>query len=258
MLAEMALWLVTPADRMTRRLGLLTESVSLWARGLRQRKAWAEHHRRCRAIVADIVAALPQRRTAIILGSGLLRDVSVELLSAKFQRVLLVDAVHLPPVRLRVRLHRNVELVTRDLSGVMGWLAGESDRRADPLADLVAEPAVDLVVSANLLSQLAWPVEDWLEDHLDEAKRLPADLPARCIGWHLADLRRFAGRVVLLSDVTMTERDRAGTVTDRLDLMRGIALPAPDESWDWPVAPFGEEARDRESIHRVQAWRDFR
>ncbi|MGX5736869.1 hypothetical protein [Bosea thiooxidans] len=258
MLAEMALWLATPANRMTRRLGLVTESVSLWARGLRQRKAWAEHHARCRAIVAETVAALPQRRTAAILGSGLLRDVPIELLSANFERVLLVDAVHLPLVRLRMRFHRNVELVTRDLSGIMGWLAGESGHRADPLADLAADPAIDLVVSANLLSQLAWPVEDWLEDHPAAAMRLPADLPARCIAWHLDDLRRFAGRVVLLSDIAMTERDRTGTITDRLDLMRGVALPEPDESWDWPVAPFGEEARDRESIHRVQAWRDFR
>lgn len=40
--------------------------------------------------------------------------------------------------------------------------------------------------------------------------------------------------------------------------MRGAALPNPDEGWDWPVAPFGEAARDLESIHRVGAWRDFR
>lgn len=254
----MALWLVTPANRMTRKLGLLTESVSLWARGLRQRKAWAEHNARCRAIVAETVKTLPQRRTAVILGSGMLRDVPAELLSASFERLLLIDAVHLPQIRLRMRFHRNVELLTRDLSGVMGWLAGESDRRADPLADLAADAAVDLVVSANLLSQLAWPVEDWLEDHPAEAERLPADLPARCIIWHLADLRRFAGRVVLLSDVEMIERDRAGAITERLDLMRGISLPPADENWDWPVAPFGEADRDRENIHRVQAWRDFR
>jgi len=254
----MALWLATPADRMTRRLGLLTESVSLWARGLRQRKAWADHHARCRAIVAETMETLPQHRTAVVLGSGLLRDVPIEELSAKFERVLLLDAVHLPQMRLRMRFHRNVELVTRDLSGVMGWLAGESDRRVDPLAELTANPAVDLVVSANLLSQLAWPVEHWLEDHPAEVKRLPVDLPARCIAWHLDDLRRFPGRVVLLSDIEMIERDRSGAITDRLDLMRGVPLPPAGENWDWPVAPFGEAERDRENIHRVQAWRDFR
>lgn len=257
MLAELALRLVTPAGRMTRRLGLLTESVALWARGRRQRKAWAAHHQRCRAVVAEVVAELPRHRMAVVLGSGLVRDVPLALLCARFQRVLLVDAVHLPQVRLHVALRRNVTLLTRDLSGVMDWLAGMRNERADPVAELVANESIDLVISANLLSQLAWPVADWLEANPARAAALPVDLPARCIAWHLEDLRRFKARVCLISDVEMVERDRAGIVVERLDLMRGVALPPADESWDWSVAPFGEMARDREAVHRVCAWRDL-
>lgn len=258
MLAELVLHLTTPATRMTRRLGLVGESVALWARGTRQHRAWAEHHERCRAVVTEAVAELLRHRKVAILGSGLLRDIPLDLLCERFEQVLLVDAVHLPQIRLRMRFRPKVALLTRDLTGVMGWLAEEDDGRIDPLADLISDPAFDLVISANLMSQLAWPVEDWLDDHPARASKLPADLPAQCIAWHLADLRRFRGRVVLLSDVEMIERDRVGAITDRLDLTRGVALPPPDESWDWPVAPFGEAERDRESIHRVGAWRDFR
>jgi ethanolamine utilization microcompartment shell protein EutS len=243
---------------MTRRLGLVGESVALWARGHRQRRAWAEHHQRCRAVVTEAVAELPQHRKAVVLGSGLLRDIPLDLLCQCFEQVLLVDAVHLPQIRLRMRFRPQVALRTRDLTGVMGWLAEEADGRIDALADLIADPTIDLVISANLMSQLAWPVENWLDDHPARAAQLPADLPARCIAWHLADLRRFRGRVVLLSDVEMTKRDRAGAMTDRLDLTRGVELPPSDESWNWPVAPFGEAERDLESIHRVGAWRDFR
>lgn len=258
MLAELILRLTTPAARMTRRLGLVGESVALWSRGNRQRRAWAPHHERCRSVVAEAVTELSQRRKVAVLGSGLLRDIPLDLLCRQFEQVLLVDAVHLPQIRLRMRVRPKVMLLTRDLTGVMGWLAEENDGRIDPLADLAADSSLDLVISANLMSQLAWPVEDWLDDHPDRAGQLPVDLPARCIAWHLADLRRFDGRVVLLSDVEMVERDRAGAITDRLDLTRGVALPAPDESWDWPVAPFGEAERDRECTHRVGAWRDFR
>jgi hypothetical protein len=258
MLAELFLHLTTPAARMTRKLGLVGESVALWARGNRQRRAWGPHHEHCRAVVAEAAAELPQRRKVVILGSGLLRDIPLDLLSRQFEQVLLIDAVHLPQIRLRMRFRPKVMLLTRDLTGVMSWLAEEADERIDPLADLASDPTVDLVVSANLMSQLAWPVEDWLADHPDRARHLPADLPAQCIAWHFADLRRFHGRVVLLSDVEMIERDRTGAITDRLDLTRGVALPAPDDNWDWPVAPFGEAERDRESIHRVSAWRDFR
>lgn len=258
MLAELLLRLTTPAAPMTRQLGLVGESVALWARGNRQRQAWAEHHKRCRAVITQAVAELPRRRRVIVLGSGLLRDIPLDLLCKRFEQVLLVDAVHLPQIRLRMCFRPKVTLLNRDLTGVMGWLAEEEKGRIEPLADLATDPAVDLVISANLMSQLAWPVEDWLDDHPTRAARLPKELPAQCIAWHLADLRRLGGRVVLLSDVEMIERDRTGAHTDRFDLTRGVTLPQPDESWDWPVAPFGEAGRDRESIHRVGAWRNFR
>lgn len=256
-LAELALYLATPVDRTTRSLGLLWESVTLWSRGIRHRKLWAGHHGRCQAVVKDAIMALERRRKVLVLGSGFVRDVPLPELCEAFEEVILVDAVHLQLVRLAMARRRNVRLVTRDLSGIMPWLAGTAQGRTDPIADFVADEAIDLVISANLLSQLAWPVEDWLEEDPARPPRFPVDLPRRCIAWHLEDLGRFKGRVCLLSDVEMTERDRAGKVTDRLDLMRGELLPPPDESWDWVVAPFGEAAKDREYVHRVRAWRDF-
>ncbi len=257
MLAELALRALTPAAPLARRFGLLQESVALWSRGYRQRKAWAGHHAHCRKLVAEIAAGLPHRRKVVILGSGLVRDVPLNDLCESFDEVVLVDIVHLPLVRLRLLPRRNVRLVTRDLTGAMAWLAGEADGRAEPLAELIADEAVDLVVSANLLSQLAWPVADWLEDNPARAAALPDELPARCIAWHLEDLSRFKGHVCLISDVEMVERERDGTIHDRLDLTYGVALPPEDESWLWPVAPFGEAERDREFVHRVCAWRDF-
>ena len=242
---------------MTRRLGLVSESIALWARGRRQHRAWAEHHARCRALIAGVVADLPRNRTVAVLGSGLLRDIPLPLLRERFERVLLIDAVHLPQIRLAAAFHPNVTLVMRDLSGVMRWLGGECDGRADPIADLVPDETLDLVISANLMSQLGWPVADWLDDNPTRAALLPPDLPDRCIAWHRDDLARFACRVVLLTDVEMVERDGNGTIVDRFDLMRGTVLPPPDESWDWQVAPFGEAAPDRETVHRVGGWRDF-
>ena len=101
MLAELALYLATPVPRAIRRHGLLRESIGLWSRGLRQRKAWAEHTRRCKAVVAQSLAGLTLHRTAVVLGSGLVRDVPMDLLVQRFDKVVLVDAVHLWPVRLR-------------------------------------------------------------------------------------------------------------------------------------------------------------
>ena len=257
MLAELALQALTPAAPLARRFGLLREGIALWSRGLRQRKAWEPHQARCRGIIAEVAAALPQRRKAVVLGSGPARDIPLDALCANFDEVVLVDIVHLPLLRLKLWRREKISLLSRDLTGAMAWLAGEAEARQDPLADLANDDSVDLVVSANLLSQLAWPVADWLEDNPTRAAALPGDLPARCIAWHLDDLARFKGHVCLISDVEMVERDRSGAIHDRLDLVYGVALPREDESWLWPVAPFGEAQRDREYVHKVRAWRRF-
>jgi ethanolamine utilization microcompartment shell protein EutS len=257
MLAELALRALTPAAPLARRFGLLRESVGLWSRGRRQRKAWEPHRARCRAIIAEVAASLPRRRKVVVLGSGPARDIPLDALCASFEAVVLVDIVHLPLLRLKLWRQPKVSLLSRDLTGAMAWLAGEAEGRQDPLADLVADDRVDLVISVNLLSQLAWPIADWLEDNPARAATLPANLPARCIAWHLDDLARFKGHVCLISDVEMVERDRGGAIHDRLDLTYGVGLPKEDESWLWPVAPFGEAERDREYVHKVCVWRRY-
>lgn len=257
MLAELALHALTPAAPLARRFGLLREGIALWSRGLRQRKAWEPHLARCRTIIAEVAAVLPRRGKVVVLGSGPARDIPLDMLCASFDEVVLVDIVHLPLLRLKLWRQPKVSLISRDLTGVMAWLAGEAQSRQDPLADLADDDGIDLVISANLLSQLAWPVADWLEDNPARAAALPDDLPARCIAWHLDDLARFKGHVCLISDVEMVGRDRDGAIHERLDLMYGVELPKEDESWLWPVAPFGEAERDREYVHKVCAWRAF-
>lgn len=257
MLAELALRALTPAAPLARRFGLLREGVSLWSRSQRQRKAWEPHQARCRAIIAEVAATLPRRRKVVVLGSGPARDIPLDVLFASFDEVVLVDIVHLPLLRLKLWRQGKVSLLSRDLTGAMAWLTGEAEALQDPLADLVADDNVDLVISANLLSQLAWPVADWLEDNPARAALLPDNLPARCIAWHLDDLARFKGHVCLISDVEMVEHDRFGAIHERLDLMYGVKLPQEDESWLWPVAPFGEAEREREYVHKVCAWRRF-
>jgi len=256
-LAELALRALTPAAPLARRFGLLREGIALWSRGQRQRKAWEPHQARCRAIIAEIAASLPRRRKVVVLGSGPARDIPLDMLCTDFEEIVLVDIVHLPLLRLKLWRQAKVSLVSRDLTGAMAWLAGEAEGRQDPLADLATDDGVDLVISANLLSQLAWPVADWLEENPVRAASLPDNLPARCISWHLDDFACFRAHVCLISDVEMVERDRAGAIYDRLDLMYGVELPKEDESWLWPVAPFGEAEREREYVHRVCAWRRF-
>lgn len=251
MLAEIAHFLTTPAPAALRRLGYVRESVSLLARSRRCRHAWAPHLGAARDCVLDAFRELPRRRVAVVLGSGLLDDVPLAALAAGFAEVRLVDAVHPWPTRRAVRRFANVRLVSADIGGTTDLLLGRSERLVDPLPDLCGGPEVDFVVSANLLSQLPILPLDRLGSRGREG---PPGLGRRIVAAHLRGLADVRARVCLVTDIEEREYDRRGAVTERLDLMHGLVLPPPDRAWDWDLAPFGEAARDRRTVHAVRAY----
>ncbi|MHB2209372.1 hypothetical protein [Methylobacterium sp. CM6257] len=246
MLVAWVLSLFNPAPLRLRRLGYVRQSGLLHARSRRCRAAWAPHLAQARSVVATAAEATRRRGHAVVLGSGLLDDVPLETLARLFDRVSLVDAVHPWPTRLAIRRHPNVALVTAEIS--TGLTGGWEDLCAD----------ADLIVSANLLSQLPIVPMDAYEARGREA---PPELGRHLIEAHLASLDRLAGRadrVCLITDTMQREEDRAGRVTDSLDLMFGVALPSAAAAWDWEIAPFGEVGRRRRLIHRVHAYPDWR
>jgi hypothetical protein len=48
--------------------------------------------------------------------------------------------------------------------------------------------------------------------------------------------------------------DRAGTVVEAMNLVADLPMPAPDDAWEWTVAPFGEIGRNVARIHRVHGY----
>lgn len=255
MLAELALYIATPVPRAVRRHGLLRESVGLWSRGLRHRKAWSGHEHRCKAVIEQSLVGLTRFRTVVVLGSGLLRDVPMDLLRRRFDKVLLVDAVHLWPVRLRWWAEPKVRFLTCDLTGVLPQLeAGREPRRSGALASLHADDSIDLVISANLLSQLPLPVERALDAGLIS----DAGLPRAVVEAHLVDLSGFPARICLLTDESYSEINAAGVKVERVDLLHGVSLPDDGERWDWPVSPMGEEDAAAAFIHHVRGYADWK
>ncbi|GJD61479.1 hypothetical protein [Methylobacterium frigidaeris] len=257
MLLDLVHWLVLPASLPARRLGYAGDSVRLAARSRRCRAAWAPHLAAAKEAVRAAVRDLPRRDTVVVLGSGLLDDVPIDDLAAAFRRVVLVDAVHPWRGRWRARRHPNVARLTHDLSGTEGLLLGRSGAFAPVLPPVCRE--ADLVVSANLLSQLPiLPVA-----RLEAAGRLGpwTDAEAfgrRIVAAHLDALAELRARICLVTDLDETEEDRAGQVLERLDLLYGVDPGPAACKWEWVLAPFGEEARDRRLVHRVGAWPDWR
>lgn len=225
-------------------------SVNLWARANRCAKAWGQHEENSKHFILSTASKLKQRRTAVILGSGLLRDVPWRQLAAAFDTLVLVDLVHLSSVRTKLygRKFRNVMLNSRDLSG---YEALKTGREIEPLSFLRQVPYLDLVVSANLLSQIGTGTRHRMEQ--DETADMPEDALRRLIQAHVDGLYGLPCKVCLLTDTGFEIIDRNGKVHQHEDLLHGVQVPKIAQQWDWPVAPFGEESNDYQIMHTVVA-----
>lgn len=226
----------------------INSSVTLWARARRCARDWAAHEANSRAFVLEAIEGLPERRVAAVLGSGLLRDVPIEALSKAFAEVRLYDLQHLATVRAWASMKglRNLRFENRNLSGYEQAKAGIA---TEPLAFLKHIPDLDLVVSANLLSQIGVGIGRLLKaDQGLTAAVIPELLQA-----HLEGLSSLSAKTCLITDVSYEVIDKSGTVLERDDLMHGMDLPSPEAQWLWPVAPFGELDPNYQAVHRVVA-----
>lgn len=248
MLAEIVEYLLTPCPPPARKLGYLTEAVAIRARHRRCRAAWQGHLENSRAAIMEAATACPGRKCALLLGSGALLDVPVEQLAGMFGRVVLADVVHPLAARWRVRNLGNVSLVTLDVTGTLAALAngqGIPDCTPHTLIELLQRETPDLVVSANILSQLPLlPLRRLEATGLHAQPELEA-FASRLLAEHVRVLHDGPGTTCLLADIRWN--GTAGIVNP----LRGMELPPPVRTWIWNVAPRPEISRDHDVSHEV-------
>lgn len=235
MLAELAVYAASYRRTPKAFRPYLGAAVGLWARGVRQTRAWAPHLANTRGLLDTTIDDFPARRTVAVLGSGSLFDIPLESLARTFERVILVDRIHLSSLDQRIGRYANVTLDWRDLSPEDN---PEALRFLDGIADL------DWVISANILSQLAVAARPGNERQV--------------VDRHLAALSALPCPVTLITDLDYRVFNRHGVILDSADLLHGHPMPRSGLRWKWEVAPFGEEARTTRRVHYVAAWADWR
>ena len=231
MILEAVEHLTTPCPRWARSLGYLGEAIAIRHRARRCRAAWAPHQEKTKAA---ILAHCPERcGEIVVLGAGLCLDVPVEALSARADRLTLVDAV-----RLRgLRLPANTRYLCRDIHGLADALhAGTPmDVRPDPLADFRTASAV---LSVNLISQL--PILPVRAMRGRAPLGFEAALAGRMMRDHVADLMSHRGRAILIGDARRRHYGPGGRLADAVSVQTQASLPDPRQSWTWSVIPPGE------------------
>src|SRR5262249_42349754 len=119
MLAELFERLLTPCPRHLRRLGCLRELLNIRRRTRHWGSAWLPHFERAKGVIRAAIERCERRDCAIILGSGWLHDVPLDDLADAFREVVLVDLLHPFAVRREARRHRNVRLLSADVTGML-------------------------------------------------------------------------------------------------------------------------------------------
>ena len=282
MLLEFWNYLTTPCMPEARRMGHLSELIAVDSRFHRCGTAWEPHLERCRRFIRRTVEGLPpaRRGTALVCGAGLCNDIPLAALAFHFARVLLVDLVFLRSTRRETDSYKNVRIFEADLTGglvrlVDARLAGRFGELTSALRSVASPPTfaevgtIDLVVSANVLSQLPLPFCDRVRARAvacpgdpeaadDRLEPLLATFSAGVRNRHLAWLQEFTrngSSVILLTDVKRKTVAPGRTLVGESDLLPGIALPEAQETWEWDIAPAPEEHPAHDIRHTVHAAR---
>jgi hypothetical protein len=219
-----------------RTYGFHRELAAITARRRRNLAAWQAHEANCRSFILDHAG---NGQAALLCGAGLCFDLPVTELLTRFDRLLLADTAFHPDVTGMARRNLAIELLPVDLSG-----------RIDPSAmeTLASREDIDLVISANLMSQLPLPFMRSASE--EEHNGLVRDIARAHLEW----LGRFRAKSILISEIRRNCIDRQGRMMLAEESLPGVTLPPPDADWVWQIAPVGEIDRDFSLELEMGAW----
>jgi len=259
MLPELISYLTTPCPSYARKLGYLKEIIAIQARFQRVQQAWLPHTQHTKQFILHIAKQCQQSRKVLVLGSGVLADIPIEQLAQQFEHVILLDLAHLRPVRRHVKKYPNVHLQICDILGLQESLL---NCRLNNLADLqtltpnfpTLESDTDLVISANILSQLPILPRNYIEKvsphlapHLDDWCRT-------IIQQHVYYLSQLPCRSCLITDTKHTLMNQRHEIQYEVDMLHGVELPKAQRHWSWQIAPQGEMPNNQMLQTRVFAY----
>lgn len=231
-------------------MGYLHESIAMASRSQRCAQQWGEHYQHCQNTIIQAIDKCSDFHTAIIFGAGSLRDVPLEVLSQRFNQVLLVDLVFLKSARHKVKSFSNISLLETDVTeNIKTLFKGES--KLTTSQRWLDDSNVSLVVSLNLITQLPLLPAKWLMRRYQVKEQLIDQISKQMIQQHLDYLQAFSGVKCLIADRWDTEFDVYGKITDEFDPWWGIDQPKTVKEWDWELVPIGEGKMNLGQKNRV-------
>jgi len=250
MILEAYIWALSKAVPGARKAGLVHEVAGIAGRFQRCKTAWRNHLNNSRKLIAAHILKADPNEPILVLGAGLGLDLPFEALNAHKSGALLCDAVETPTLRKKLRGLDNLSFEASDLTGLLTqfWGKEDCDTIVPPRIAPIPLTGYSMVISCNILSQL--PLSFANSPPVGDTEiRLTVTVQQA----HILALKAMQCPALLITDY-----ERRDTTAGETQLIPSVAPQLlPEEQiakWDWPVAPTGELAKDREVILKVGTW----
>lgn len=251
MLSEAFKYLTTPCAPHFKSMGYLHELIATEARYHRCRAAWQPHLEQTKSVIKDAISRKSSNGKAIVLGAGILSDIPIHALSTHFEVVELIDVCFLNSTKKKIRQYSNVRLRAADITGLAKKLHENSETPTPVVPDDLDLVDADLVISANILSQLPFiPVTYLQKKNPDSDEASQTVFERRIIESHLGLLSKCPGTTCLITEVERTFLD-GDHVLETEDLLSGVEIGIEGQTWFWDLAPKGEASPDYAIKNRV-------
>lgn len=255
MIQELVSYLNVQSTKEAKCFGHLYEAIALIEREKRCRTPWLSHRTICKNTIAECVNLLTKKSSVLVLGSGPLHEIPIEFLASQFKKVDLVDVVHLKKTKKENAHRENVFFIEADITELESdILKNKKIKNKSP--SLFLDQNYDLVISANLLSQLAYHLRNFLEKKAEpqlscnELDRFAYQVTHD----HFLYLNSFFCPVLLITDVETAFFDKNEQIINREAPYIDFPLPTPFKEWWWNVAPIPEYQKDVALKMKVQAF----
>jgi hypothetical protein len=234
-----------PSLKEAKSFGHLTESISLLSREKRCKKTWATHRSSCKQFINAELKNARHYNSVLVLGSGPLHEIPIEVLSKTFKRVVLVDIVHLKSTKKSIKYLSNVEFVEHDITEIEEALRVKKELKKKVPTEFLDQDW-GLVLSVNVMSQLPLHLDSYINKKLKN--RFPKEQIDNFLNDvtrnHLSYLQSFKTNVILITDTQTHYYDRNEKVFQTDNNYEHLSLPMPLEEWNWNVAPIPEFQKD--------------
>lgn len=262
MIYEALIFLLTPTTPLAKKYGFLYQSIALQQRYKRCRSFWLSHLKNCQDLFLETIKDLPQKKKVIILGSAHLHEIPLHLLEENFEEIVLVDVIHPLRHHMIAKKNKRLKLITLDLSKALDKLDQVKDLEGlKKLTETLENEELfsfeaDLVVSANIMSQLALLPMEHVEKKTKTALELSEkdDLCRRFAEMHLKSLLSCKGRKLIYADREVIYLDKDENETYRGGYSVDFTSFEKIKDWEWYIAPLNEASKEYALKMKVEAY----